>query len=368
MAKMEGIGAALVLLSVSLLILAKAMQILGTVDPDRMFPAIVSLAFGLAVMVRSLELLAKDPKKYVAAAFSMQILAGALLVMAGAIAILGLMPLEVLVQGGIAIAALIGLLTIFAAFPGDKILSAGIAVGIMAGSIVLLVGAIAILGTMDLATLAQGFIAVGFALAALVLAANMLKGTEGSAAAMLAMAAALVLLIIPIKMFAEMDSGALAQGIGSTIVLLIGLVGAANMMQKAVPGAAAMIAMAVAIAILAGSVWLLAQVPADQLAAAFWTIAGGLAVLIAAAALAAIPQVTAGLFILAGAILAIGLAVGLAGAGVIMMSMGFATLGIALQASIPGLLAFAAACVQMLPQMLAMVALAVALAALAVGV
>ena len=97
-------------------------------------------------------------------------------------------------------------------------------------------------------------------------------------------------------------------------------------------------------------------------------IAGGLAVLLAAAAIASMGPVTAGLFILAGAILAIGLAVGLAGAGVIMMSMGFATLGVALQASIPGLLAFADACVQMLPQMLAMVALAATLTALAVAV
>lgn len=368
MGKMSGIGVALVLLATSLLILAKAMQILSKVEPDRLLPSFAALTMGLIAMTVALESISKDPKKLVAAAFAMGILANALLVMAGVIALLGLMPIDMLIQGGIALAGIMALLTLFAAVPSDNVLKAGIAMGILAVALNLIVGAIALLGIMDFGMLIQGGLAVAVIIAGLVTAANMLKGTEGGAAAMLAMAAALVLLIIPIKMFSEMDSGALAQGIGSTIFLLVGLVVAANAMQKAVPGAAAMITMAIAIAILAGSVWLLAQVPAGQLAAAFWTIAGGLAVLIGAAALAAIPHVTAGLFILAGAILAIGLAVGLAGAGVIMMSMGFATLGIALQASIPGLLAFADACVQMLPQMLAMVALAVALAALAVAV
>lgn len=365
--KMTGLATALVILSVALIVIANAAKILSSIDPERLGKAMMSLGFGLMMLIGALGYLNEmDPKKIILGAIAMNILANALIVMAAAIGILGLMPVDVLVQGGIAVAALIALLTIFAAFPGDKILQAGIAVGVMAGSIMILVGAIAILGVMDLGTLAQGFISVGFALAALVLAANMLKGTEGSAAAMLAMAAALVLLIIPIKMFSEMDSEALAQGIGSTIVLLIGLVVAANAMEKAVPGAAAMIAMAVAIAILAAAVWVMAQIPGDQLLNVFLMIAGGLGVLIGAAALA--QMVAPGLFILAGAILAIGLAVALAGAGVIMMAIGMATLGVALQSSIPGMMAFAAACVQMLPQMLAMVALAVALAALAVAV
>lgn len=368
MGKMSGIGVALVLLATSLLILAKAMQVLSKVEPDRLFPSFAALTMGLLAMAVALDSISEDPKKLVAAAFAMGILANALLVMAGVIALLGLMPIDMLIQGGIALAGIMALLMLFAAVPSDNVLKAGIAMGILAVALNLIVGAIALLGIMDFGMLIQGGLAVAVIIAGLVTAANMLKGTEGGAAAMLAMAAALAILIIPIKTFSEMDSGALAQGIGSTIFLLVGLVVAANAMEKAVPGAAAMITMAIAIAILAGSVWLLAQVPAGQLAAAFWTIAGGLAVLIGAAALAAIPHVTAGLFILAGAILAIGLAVGLAGAGVIMMSMGFATLGIALQAAIPGLLAFAAACVQMLPQMLAMVALAVALAALAVAV
>lgn len=367
--KMTGLASALVILSVALLVIANAAKILSSIDPERLGKAMMSLGFGLMMLIGTLGYLNEmDPKNIILGAIAMNILANALIVMAAAVGILGLMPLDVLIQGGIAIAGLMTLMIIFAAIPSDNVLKAGIAVGIMANSLMLMVGAIAILGVMPMGMLIQGGIAIAVMMAGLVLAVNMLKGTEGGAAAMMGMAVALAILIIPIKTFSEMDSGKLAQGIGSTIILLIGLVGAANMMQKAVPGAAAMITMAIAIAILAGAVWLLAQVPGDQLAAAFWAIAGGLAVLIAAAALAAIPHVTAGLFILAGAILAIGLAVALAGAGVIMMAIGMATLGIALQSSIPGLMAFAAACVQMLPQMLAMVALAVALAALAVAV
>lgn len=368
MGKMSGIGVALVLLATSLLIMAKALQVLSKVEPDRLLPSVAALTIGLVAMAVTLESISEDPKKLIAAAFAMSLLAGALMVMAGAVALLGLMPIDVLIQGGIALAGIMLLLSLFAAVPSDNVLKAGIAMGILALALNLIVGAIALLGIMDFATLIQGGLAIAVIIVGLVTAVNMLKSAEGGAAAMLAMAVALAILIIPIKTFATMDSGALAQGIGATIIMLIGLVVAANMMEKAVPGAAAMIVMAVAIAILAGAVWVLSQIPGEQLMNIFQMIAGGLAVLLAAAAIASMSPVTAGLFILAGAILAIGLAVALAGAGVIMMSMGFATLGFALQAAIPGLQAFAAASVAMLPQMLAMVALAVVLAVLAVAV
>lgn len=369
--KMPAIAFAMLLLASSLLVLGKAAQAFGSVKPDRLGDAMGALAIGLAAMIAALAIFSSDkmdPKKMILGAISMNILAGALLTMAGAVAIFGMMPLDMLIQGGIALAGLLLLLTLFAAVPSDNVLKAGIAIGILAPSLMIMVGAIAILGTMDLATLAQGMGSLAIMIVGLVVAVNMLKSAEGGAAAMLAMAVALAILIIPIKTFADMDSGALAQGIGATIIMLVGLVGAANMMQKAVPGAAAMITMAIAIGILAAAVWVLAQIPGDQLLNAFLAIAGGLAVLLAAAAIASLGPVTAGLFILAGAVLAMGLAVALAGAGILMFSLGLAGLGVAAQAAIPGLQAFAAACVEMAPQLLAMVGLAVALAALAVAV
>ena len=367
--KMPAIAFALLLLGASLMMLGKAAQSFGSIKPDRLIPAMIAMTGGLLMMVAALKMMEEmDPKKIILGAIGINILAGAMVVMAGAVALLGMMPIDMLVQGGIALAGLLLLVTLFAAVPSDKVLQAGIAVGILAPALLLMVGAIAILGNMDIATLVQGGIAIGVMIAGLVIAVNALKGAEGGAAALMGMAVALAILIIPIKTFASMDSGALAQGIGATIVMLIGLVGAANMMQKAVPGAAAMITMAIAIGILAAAVWVLAQIPGDQLLNAFLAIAGGLAVLLAAAAIASLGPVTAGLFILAGAVLAMGLAVALAGAGILMFSLGLAGLGVAAQAAIPGLQAFAAACVEMAPQLLAMVGLAVALAALAVAV
>ena len=365
--KMTGLASALVILSVALLVMANAAKILSSIDPARLGKSMISLAFGMTMMIVALSLLNDmDPKTIILGAVAMNILANALIVMAAAVGILGLMPLDVLVQGGIAITGLMALLIIFAAIPSENVLKAGVAVGIMANSLLLMVAAIGILGIMPMATLIQGGIALAVMMTGLVIAVNMLKGAESGAAAMMGMAVALLLLIVPVKMFADMDSGKLAQGIGSTIILLIGLVGAANMMQKAVPGAAAMITMAFAILILAGAVWVMAQIPGDQLAAVFLMIAGSLGVLLLAAWGA--QAVAPGLFILAGAILAIGLAVALAGAGVIMMSIGFATLGYALQAAIPGLMAFAVATGQMLPYLASMIGLGIALGVLALAV
>lgn len=369
--KMNGLAASLIVLSLALLVFSKAAAILASIDPERLGGAMVAMGAGLAMLLGALAILSSgkiDSKKIILGAIGLNILAGALVVMAGAIAILGAMDMEMLLQGGIALGALLALITLFAAIPSDNVLKAGIAVGILAPALMLMVGAIAILGTMDMATLLQGGISLAVMISGLVVAVNMLKGTEGGAAAMIAMAAALALLIIPISVFGSMDTNKLAQGIGSTIIMLIGLVGAANLMQKAVPGAAAMIAMAAAIAILSAAVWVLAQIPGDQLMNAFLAIAGGLAILLAAAAVASLGPVAAGIGILTLAILSIGAAVALAGLGMVMFAMGLGGIGAAAQLAVPGLLALGNAAVQLVPQLLAMVALAVALAALAVAV
>lgn len=364
--KMPAIALALILLGSSLLLLGKAVVVFASVKPDRLIPAMAALTWGLLIMVGALDVLTKDPKKFIGAAVSMNILAGALVTMAGAIAILGLMPIEALVQGGIALAGILVFLTIFSAFPSENVLKAGQAMGILALSLLVMVAAIAILGNMDMATLIQGGGALAVMITALVVAVSLMKGSGEGAAAMIAMAAAVAILAAAIKVFGDMKVEALKNGIGTVILLLLGLVVAANMMEKTVPGAAAMIVMAIAIGILTFSIEALAQIPAQAIFTALLAITGGLAILLVAALAAQL--VAPGLFILAGAILAIGIAVLAGGAGMVLFAMGLATVGVAAQAAIPGLMAFAQACGQMMPYIAAMVAVSLAIGALAIAV
>ena len=364
--KMPAIALALILLGSSLLLLGKAVAVFASVKPDRLIPAMAALTWGLLIMVGALDALTTDPKKFIGAAVAMNILAGALVTMAGAIAILGLMPIEALVQGGIALAGILVFLTIFSAFPSENVLKAGQAMGILALSLLVMVAAIAILGNMDMATLIQGGGALAVMITALVVAVNLMKGSGEGAAAMIAMAAAVAILAAAVKVLGDMDIEALKNGIGTVILLLLGLVVAANMMEKTVPGAAAMIVMAIAIGILTFSIAALAQIPAQAIFTALLAITGGLAILLVAALAA--QAVAPGLFILAGAILAIGIAVLAGGAGMVLFAMGLATVGVAAQAAIPGLMAFAQACGQMMPYIVAMVAVSLAIGALAIAV
>lgn len=364
--KMPAIALALMLLGASLVLFAKAIQILSGVDPERLLPSMGAFAGGLLLMVGALEVLAEDPKKFTSAAFAMGLLAGAMYIMAGAVAILGAMPLEMLIQGGIAFAGIIALMTLFAAFPSENALKAGLAMDAMAVAILLMTGAIAILGSMPIPMIQQGGLVLLGLMTALVIAANLMRTAVTGAGAMIAMAVAIAILIIPIREFGEMDAAKLEQGIVAVLILAAGLVLAASLVEKAAAGAAAFIVLSIAVVILSAAVWMLAQLPADQVQGAVIAIGGALAVLLLAAAGAQV--VSAGLFILAGAILAIGLAVALAGAGVLMFAIGLAGMGGALFAVIPGLTAFGQAASAMVPNLLPMVGLAAALGALGVAV
>lgn len=366
--KMAGLAFALGLLAVAMLGFAKALTMVAGIKADRLLPSTLALLAAMTVMAAVLVRMGDKSAQLVAAAFAMDLLAGAMIGIAGAIALLGVMPLDMLVQGGIALAGILALMTLFAAFPSENALKAGVAMDAMAVAILLMTGAIAILGVMPFEVIKQGGLTLLGMMAALVIAANLMRTAVTGAGAMIAMALAIAILIIPIKAFGEMDSAKLEQGVVAVLILAAGLVLAASLVQKAAAGAGAFILLAVAVAILSGAIWVLAKLPADQVWTAVGVIAAALAILLAAAAVASTGPVTAGLLILAGAILAMGAAVALAGVGIVMFSAGLATIGIAAQAAIPGLMAFAQAATDMSPHLLAMVGLAAALGALALAV
>lgn len=108
---------------------------------------------------------------------------------------------------------------------------------------------IAILGSMQLETVAQGMIALGVALAELALASNAMKGTLGASAAVLAMATALLILTPVIAVLGSLPLAVIATGLG-TIAAAFTIMGVAGYLLAPV---------APIIALLAGSLLLLSM-------------------------------------------------------------------------------------------------------------
>ena len=205
----------------------------------------------------------------------------------------------------------------------------------VATSMLILFKAVDLFGRMDPTVLAQGLKHVGILLLGLAGAMLIigLVNVKGSAAAIMAMALALMILTVPIKTLGEMEGAALYQGMDSVILLLRNIV-AAFAILSAIQGfggnlagvAASMIALALALTLLALPIKLLSNLTGKQLAIGLAGVLAPLFAFVAAAWLLA--PLAPILMSLAGILLIFGAATLAIGAGLVLLGMGFAQLAL----------------------------------------
>lgn len=293
---------AMVLMGDALLLISGAVAILGALPIQNMIQGMVGISFILGILIQTISLLAKDQEGTLLAAASMLLMAGAISVLAGVVALLGALPMKNLGQGLIAFAAIIAILVgavlLLGTLKEDMLLS-GIALAIIANSIGMMVAAVAILGKIPMGQLITGMVAL---------------------AAMLAIVVGAVLLL----------------GVSSEMVLL---------------GAAALIVTAAAIALLAPAVALLGKMSWDDIGRGLTMLSASILIL-AAGGILLIPA-SVGFLLFGLAILAIGAGVEMAATGIALLAVsvaallvvaggGVALIGAALNAFIAKLPAFGA--------------------------
>ena len=156
------------------------------------------------------------------ASVGITLIAGAMLLFAGAIGIFAAMNINTLIQGLTVMAVLLaGIVVSFRLLPvALAILEAGGAIALLAVAMNLLIVPVFALGNMNMAKLAQGIISIGVLLASLVVAGTFLTGTIAGAGAIAIMAASLNLLIIPIAALGNLSLAVLATGIIAMAVAL----------------------------------------------------------------------------------------------------------------------------------------------------
>ena len=220
-------------MSVAISILATAVARLGKLDRKQVIQGgltVVALMTALSGVTAALKAIKSDNMSGVAG--SMIAMALALTMLYVPIRLFAKLDTDTLKNGGIAVSvallAMTSAMTVMKSAKGDLKGVAG-SVLAMATALTLLIIPIKVLGGLNMASLAKGLIGILVPLAAM---GAVLSGLSGGAYAgigtnMIAMAAAMTLLVVPLKMLGSMDLASLAKSLAAFGIALGLLVGAA---------------------------------------------------------------------------------------------------------------------------------------------
>ena len=201
--------------------------------------------------------LTKSSKVRVTDAVGVTIVASAMHIFANAIKKIDDIRVEGLVKGLTTIAVVLAEVAVFSKLAkGSGMISAGAGLTIMAAAIKIMVPPLKELGEMRWKDLVKGLTAMAGALAAFVVAANLAKGTMSGSLSIAVMATSLTLLIKPIKELSTMTWGELISNLGKLAVTL-GVVAGASILLAPAAGpmlafSAALVGFGAAIALIGG--------------------------------------------------------------------------------------------------------------------
>ena len=270
----------LIAFGIGLLVLVGALVILAKLKPETLKQG----GIALAVLMASVAMFVQGTKggDLKTSAGGLTAFAIGLMILTGALVILAKLKPETLKQGGLALAIMLSAIAIFilATKGGDfKASSAGMvafAIGLM-----VLTGALVILGKLDPTKLTQGMLAIATLMASISAFVAMTNGGDlaKSSAGIIGFALGITILSYAIKMLSELPMKSLAQGVGA-LVLLIGAIGLFVGLTKGgdlLASSAGMIGFAVGLTILTAAVLVLSKINPDKIAQGV----GALAILIA---------------------------------------------------------------------------------------
>ena len=223
-------------MSIAIAILANALARLGELDREQVIQGgltVVALMAALGGVTAALKAIKSDNMSGVAG--SMIAMALALAMLYVPIRLFAKLDTDTLKHGGVAVSvallAMTSAMTVMKSAKGDMKGVAG-SVLAMATALTLLIIPIKVLGGLDMASLAKGLMGILVPLAAMGAVLSGLSGGaySGIGANMIAMAAAMTLLVVPLKVLGSMDLGSLAKGIAAFGIALGLLVGVAYLL------------------------------------------------------------------------------------------------------------------------------------------
>lgn len=298
----------LIALGAALILMAVAVRILSGMDVKGALVGVIAMQ----VLLGSLAEFMKQTTHLKGVERGATLLLGlavACILLSTAVYMLGSMKLGTALQGVIALNLIIWTLTGFMQLVSQNPFmakGAGILLG-LAVSVNILVSAIYLLGSMDTGRLVQGTVAVTVLIAVLSVATNVAGRSGGrGAAAILAMSIGIMALVGAVYLLGSMDIVKLAQGmiaLAAGLAILVFAMAAADTFKE---GAIGLAIGSISLMVFAAAMERLSSLSWMQVAIGLVALAGGFIVLLAAAYVA--EMVAPGLILLTAVLLAFGLA------------------------------------------------------------
>lgn len=324
----KGSGGLLVF-AASILVLTSAVKKLGELDTSALIKGLIGVGVLMGELVAFLKLTDVDGIS-LGKGLGILTLSAALLVMSSAVKKFSELDTGAMIQGLIGVGVVLGELAGFMKLTGDskKVLSTAVGLTVLGAAMLIFAEAVRKFGELSVGELVKGLIGMGGALAIIAGVLNIIpKDTLLIGAGLLIVAAALNVMASAINDMGQMTWEQLAVG----LIALAGSLGiiaiAVNTMTTALPGAAALLVVAAAIAIFTPALKSLGDMSWESIGKGLIALAGAFAVFgVAALVLTPLIPIIVGL---GGAIALLGIGVLACGAGVLAFSAGLTALALA---------------------------------------
>lgn len=271
-------------------ILAVALLLLSTIDPNKLTSALAGMGVlfaQLGLFMKALQAMMADTKgfaKLPIMATSILILAGALVLLAVAVKILSSIDLPQLATGLLAIGVLLVELSLFInSLDARKMTVIGSSLLALGAGLIVLSVAVERFGNMDWLVLVKGLLSVGVALfifSKFASSMQNMKGIVSTAIGIGILAAALIVLSVAIERMGSMDWETIGRGLATIAASLIILSIAMNNLPKNTPAIAfGLLLVSTAMVILAQALKMMGSQGWEEMAKGMITLAGALLII-----------------------------------------------------------------------------------------
>lgn len=320
----------LVIFAAAIKVLTSACKDLSSLSWEELAIGLTGVGILLAEVAGFLKV-AKFDGKAVSTAVGIVILSAAIKVLASACKDFGGMDTGNLVQGLVAVGALLAELSIFTKIAGGSknMVSIGTGMVILAASMKIFASAVGDFGGMDISVLVKGLAAMGVALAEVAIAMNFMpKNMIGIGTGLVIVGAALEIVANVMGRLGAMSLEEIGKGLVTMGVALAELAIALNFMKGTLAGSAAMLVASTALLALIPTLKILGGMSWEAIVKGLVAV-GGAFVIIGAAGAVLTPLVPA-ILGLGAALALIGVGVVAAAAGITLMAAGITALSLAL--------------------------------------
>ena len=341
----------LVIFSAAINIMASALEKLEEIDTD----VIANGLMAMGVLLGEIALFlvgTKYGKLSISSAAGLLILSSALTILVKCVKDLGSMNPEGIILGLSSIAIILSEIALFSTIiSGPKMIAVGSGVLIMSAAILVLAKALDSLGSLDWGSIARGLTALAGSLTILGIASVFISGIGLAAvgAGIAVMSASLLLLSVALKAMGNLSWEEIGKGMivlaGSLTILSLAMYA----MSGALLGAAAMIVVAGALAVMTPQLLMLSQMDLVGVGVMLLAMAGSFTVLGLAGLLLA--PVVPVLLALSGVIALIGIGALACGTGLVLVGTGIAAIGAAVAGSGLLIVEFLKSLINLLPKL-----------------